>query len=189
MDENPTKVGVGAESVRERHVRLARQVLPLAAVILAAAAILGSGLDRVTFGVVAVSLALMAGLVVARGRRAEGPIRWITALFGAFVLTAGLAVLAGGIWLLTLGSYALLMGLVAVPLSLAPLAWGAMLVQVALAGPTAEPIDLDTARRSDAVRRFDALHRPGRGAGRPAPTVGTTPGEDETPTKPGAPPR
>lgn len=161
----PRVPGGSADASR---ARLAGRVLPAAAVVLAVFAYLSSGVDRLVLAVVAVSMALLGGLVATRGSRVQGPIRWATALFGCVVMVGGLALMIGGVWLMTLGSFALLAGLVAVPAGIAPLAWGFMLVQTALAAPASEPLDLDAARRSEAVRRFDAMHGP-RAGGAPPP--------------------
>lgn len=155
---------VGRRRMDTGLVRLAGRVellLGLVAVALAWEAFTGPGLSRLLSGAGAVVLVLMLALARARGTPLEKPLQVLGALAGLTLSLGGVGIMALGVWFLTLGSFALLMGLVLVPVGLAVGAWGYGLLGVALAGrgPSRE-VDLEAARRSEAVRRFDALHRP-----------------------------
>ncbi|GMV07824.1 MAG: hypothetical protein AMXMBFR53_40990 [Gemmatimonadota bacterium] len=147
-----------------RLVVLARRVEPwlwLTALLMAYAAVTDGGIAALLYGPAAVGLALMLALHRYAGVPGHALLRWASAAVGAVLLLGGVALVGVGVWFLFLGSFAILGGLVAIPLGLGAGTWGYSLLAAALSGAApARPLDLDEARRSDAVRRFDELHRP-----------------------------
>lgn len=126
-------------------------------------AVTGGGIERILFGTSAVGLTLILLLHRFVGVPGHTLLRWVAGVAGAVFLVGGVGLLGVGIWFMTLGSFAILMGMMAVPLSVGLGAWGYTLLASALADPGRRrslAVDLDAARRSEAVRRFDALHRP-----------------------------
>lgn len=157
-----------------RLVALARRAEPwlwLTALFMAYGAVTDGGMAALLYGPAALGLGLMLALHRYAGVPGHALLRWASAAVGAVLLLGGVALMGVGVWFLFLGSFAILGGLVAIPLGLGAGTWGYSLLAVALSGGApARPLDLDEARRSDAVRRFDELHRPrpredGGGAG------------------------
>ena len=144
-----------------RAARRLEWVLLATLAILAYQAVVDPGLSRILYGASALGLGLTLLLARARGKPLERPLQILGAVAGAGLLLGGIGLMGASVWLLTVGSYAILMGLVLIPLGLGVGAWGYTLLGVALSGKKASTeVDLDVARKSEAVRRFDALHRP-----------------------------
>jgi hypothetical protein len=143
-------------------LRVERMLL-LAIPLFAYDAYASPGVGRVLSGATAVGLTFMALMRRFAGRRGYGFVSLLAGLAGTALLLAAVGLLVAGLWLFAAGSFGILGGLVALPLSLGVGVWGWSLLGMAL-GPdpaaTWREIDEEKARRSPAVRRFDALHAP-----------------------------
>ena len=171
--------------------RLSRRVellLWLVVPIAAWQAVASPGFGRLIWGPWAVGLALMLGMHRVRGGPMRTLLQWISGLVGLALVLGGLALLAFGILLLTRGSFGILGGLAAVPISMAVSVWGAWLLFAALADPERDrrfEVDLEAARRSPAVQRFDALHGPRGGETAGESSEEDAPSDGEPPVPPG----
>lgn len=158
----------GGELLRDPAVvalaRRAEPVLWLAALLLLYAGVVSTGLERLLYIPAGVSLGLTLALHRYAGVPGYSLLRWLSALTGLALATGALGILLLGILLFTRGSFGILGGLMAVPIAVGMGAAGWSLLIVTMSrrpGAQAMDIDLDAARASEAVKRFDALHRPG----------------------------
>lgn len=169
--------------------RLARRVELALLVILGVmvyASITGSTVERLLTVPTALGLGIVLLMNRYRGLPGFRVLRWLAGIAGSVLLLGGIALFGAGVWLVVLGSFGILLGMVVVPLSLGMGAWGYTLLATALWRPDlrrSQEIDLEKARRSPAVRRFDRLHRPD-GAAEPD---GAPPGEEGA-SRPGSAP-
>jgi len=134
-------------------------------------AVASNGMERLLFGPAAVGLGLTLVLHRFVGVPGRTIIRWVAGLVGLAFVVGAFGLLGGGIFLMTRGGFGILAGLVALPLSLGLGVWGYTVLAAALSDPERarrSTVDLERARTSPAVKRFDAMYGPGAQRG-PAP--------------------